>query len=98
MNFLELQSIIVCAMSSFTNPIHLVNEKKELIFCVIALRLSKHKWSLKWEFTPQANVKYFPFFSSCPENFCGGYSLPILEVLSEHVGKVMVFVNLKNAK
>lgn len=28
MNFIELQSIIVCAMSSFTNPIHLVNEEK----------------------------------------------------------------------
>lgn len=65
MNFIELQSIIVCAKSSFTNPINLVNEKKELTFFVTALRLSKRKWSLKWELTPQANIKYFLFFSSC---------------------------------
>lgn len=28
MDFIELQAIIVCAMSRFTNPIHLVNEEK----------------------------------------------------------------------
>lgn len=68
-------------------------QKKELTFRVTALRLSKRKRSLKWKFTPQANVKYFPFFSSCPENVCGGYSVwhtyPILEVLSEYVSKVL---------